>query len=144
MSRRREVSAGGLVFSGGKLLVLRTRHGHWVFPKGNVEPGESLEETAVREVREETGLAARITRALGQTRYRYTLGRGPGRVTVDKTVHWFAMEHVSGTLAVNRAEGFEAGQFVDPHEAMRLLTYDAGLVRRYLAQRAQERERPPM
>ena len=62
--------ATGVVFAygGGILLVQRAIHpsyGKWVFPGGYVDRGETLEAAAVREVREESGLAVRLTRLLG-------------------------------------------------------------------------------
>lgn len=62
--------ATGVVFSygGGVLLVQRAidpAYGKWVFPGGYVDRGETLEAAALREVREETGLAVRLTRLLG-------------------------------------------------------------------------------
>lgn len=66
--------AAGVVFShdGGILLVQRAIHpsyGKWVFPGGYVDRGETLEEAALREVREESGLAVRLTRLLGVYSY---------------------------------------------------------------------------
>ena len=67
--------AGGVVFRlrGGKaqylLVEARDRPGQWVLPKGHVAEGEAHGETAVREVREEAGVWARIVRALGDTSY---------------------------------------------------------------------------
>ena len=62
--------AGGIVrrTDGGEariLLVRARRSNDWVFPKGHIEPGESLEETAAREVREEAGVEATVVRYLG-------------------------------------------------------------------------------
>lgn len=55
-----ELGAGGVVFNAKReVLLLRDRMGFWVFPKGHPEPGESLEEAAVREVWEETGSGPR-------------------------------------------------------------------------------------
>jgi 8-oxo-dGTP pyrophosphatase MutT (NUDIX family) len=76
---RREFSAGGVVVKtiGGRphLAAVRPqgkRPGHWALPKGNIDPGEAPAETAVREVREETGLEARIVEKLGDVKYVYT------------------------------------------------------------------------
>lgn len=56
-----ELGAGGVVFNAKReVLLLRDRMGFWVFPKGHPEPGESLEEAAVREVWEETGVRAEV------------------------------------------------------------------------------------
>jgi 8-oxo-dGTP pyrophosphatase MutT (NUDIX family) len=73
----RETSAGGLVVDRlgaatlGALIGRIDRRGRleWVLPKGHVEPGESPEQTAVREVREETGLEARVVSLLGPIQY---------------------------------------------------------------------------
>ncbi|HSD48680.1 MAG TPA: NUDIX domain-containing protein, partial [Actinomycetota bacterium] len=72
MQTRREVSAGGVVYRRRRgrvqvaLATRRTRRGDlvWGLPKGAIEPGESAESAAVREVREETGLQARIEHGL--------------------------------------------------------------------------------
>jgi 8-oxo-dGTP pyrophosphatase MutT (NUDIX family) len=90
-----EVSAGGVVYRRheGRVEVIlaarRTRRGDiaWGLAKGGIEPGESIEEAAIREVREETGLEARIERSLGETRYFYVWED----VRIRKTVHFFLM-----------------------------------------------------
>lgn len=82
-------AAGGVVFrrsAKGKLKVLlahRPRYNDWGLPKGKAEKGESPEETALREVLEETGFNCRIVAPLGTTRYRVSNG--------VKEVTWFAM-----------------------------------------------------
>lgn len=92
------------------LLVHRPLYDDWSFPKGKLDPGETLEEAALREVREETGLVCRIIRKLATTRYRYRT-RNKGRLR-PKAVHYFLMERVSGEIhapgeEVDRAEWFE-------------------------------------
>ena len=63
---KRIALAGCAVISEGKLLLLWKReHGHYEFPGGGVEPGESFEETALREMREETGCAVSLVKPLG-------------------------------------------------------------------------------
>lgn len=52
----KEKSCGAVVFRGKKYLLLHYESGHWDFPKGHMERGESEEQTAIREVKEETGL----------------------------------------------------------------------------------------
>ena len=78
----------------GACLVLQ-RGDEWVFPKGHLEAGETPEQAAVREVREETGLDIRIIRSLGSTRYAFD---GGGADPHRKSVHWFLAERVGGTL----------------------------------------------
>ena len=76
---KREFSAGGVVVRtiGGRPHVAAIRPqgkrpGTWVLPKGNIEAGEKPPETAVREVREETGVEGRIVEKLGDVKYVYT------------------------------------------------------------------------
>jgi 8-oxo-dGTP pyrophosphatase MutT (NUDIX family) len=76
---KREFSAGGVVVRkiGGRLHVAAIRPqgrkaGTWALPKGTIDPGESPQETAVREVREETGIESRLVEKLGDVKYVYT------------------------------------------------------------------------
>jgi len=99
---QREVSAGGVVYRiGGDdievvLASRRTRRGDlaWGLAKGGIEPGESREDAAVREVREETGLDATIEADLGDTKYIYVWED----VRIRKRVHFFLMRHVGGDV----------------------------------------------
>src|SRR5437773_8900900 len=74
---QREFSAGGVVVRtiDGRphVAVIRPRgkDGVWALPKGKIDPGESAAETAVREVREETGIEGRLVEKLGDIRYVY-------------------------------------------------------------------------
>ena len=108
------LGAGGLVFNAaGEVLLIRDRRGFWVFPKGHVEEGETLQAAAVREVREEAGVAARVEAALGVTRY--TNDRG-----VAREVHWFRMR---GEGPVRLEPGLTGAGFFDPEEAARRLAF---------------------
>ena len=109
------LAAGGVVIDteSGKprvLLVHRPRYDDWSFPKGKADKGETVEEAALREVREETGLECRIIRNLAILRYAYRT-RSKGRLK-PKVVHYFLMERVGGDIQppveeVDRAEWFE-------------------------------------
>ena len=71
---RNAIAAGGVVLrhrDGAREVVLTGRHadGTWVFPKGTPDKGEEIEDTALREVEEETGLKVRILRDIGTTDY---------------------------------------------------------------------------
>ncbi|MGE5619426.1 MAG: NUDIX domain-containing protein [Sphingomonadaceae bacterium] len=63
--------AGGIVLLGDQVVLRRTPKGEYLFPKGHLEPGESAEETARREVEEEVGLEAEIVAPLGEVCFHY-------------------------------------------------------------------------
>lgn len=109
------LAAGGIVIDGREgtrraLLVHRPRYDDWSFPKGKLEVGETVEQAALREVREETGLDCRIIHKVAILRYNYQARKkGPTRL---KAVHYFLMERVSGDIhvpgdEVDRAVWFE-------------------------------------
>ncbi len=96
-----EVSAGGLVISADDpslvaLISHRNRGGgeDWVIPKGHQEKGEELQDTALREVKEETGIEAEIIKKIGELTYSFRLGP----VRIKKTVHHFLMKQTGGDL----------------------------------------------
>jgi mutator protein MutT len=94
MSTELETSYGGVVLRGDDLLVI-TPAGKRVtgLPKGGMEHGETPEQAAAREVREETGIVVRVAGPLGDVRYTYRRG---GR-RVRKTVHFYLCEYVEGS-----------------------------------------------
>ncbi len=96
MSTEREVSYGGVVVRGDEVVVIVPRGRRRVLglPKGGANPGETPEETAAREVREETGLEAELVDKLGDVRYWYQRG---GR-RIFKVVTFYLFEHRGGSL----------------------------------------------
>lgn len=102
------ISAGGIVVKDNKVLLLHTTHGRWVLPKGHVEADESLRQAAIREVREEAGVHARIERKLGWVSYEfYFQGRN-----YKKKVLWFVMRQTAGEPTPQREEGFVAAKYL--------------------------------
>ncbi len=91
----------------------------WTLPKGTPIPGETLEETALREVREETGLTVRIVSPLDAIRYTF-VQRG---TRIHKTVHYFMMEATGGGLEDHDHE-FEEVRWIAFEEAPELLSFE--------------------
>jgi 8-oxo-dGTP pyrophosphatase MutT (NUDIX family) len=122
-------SAGGIVvrLEGGRpslVVGLRRRDGDrhggtWTLPKGTPDPGETVEETAIREVEEETGLRVRILAPLPSIQYTFVLAGA----RIHKTVHYFLMEPVGGDLARHDHE-FERVRWIRFEDARSLLTFD--------------------
>ena len=122
-------SAGGIVIrhDAGQLMLvvgLRRREGDrhggtWTLPKGTQNPGESVEETALREVEEETGLRVRILAPLPSISYSFIQDRS----RIHKTVHYWLMEPSGGDLARHDHE-FERVRWVSFDDAPGLLTFE--------------------
>ncbi|MFN7065606.1 MAG: NUDIX hydrolase [Aquificaceae bacterium] len=87
-----EVSAGGVLLKDKEVLLIKNPSGFWTFPKGLIERGESAEETAIREVFEETGIRGKIALPLGEIRYWY-MREGQ---KIRKRVLFYLMEYVEG------------------------------------------------
>jgi 8-oxo-dGTP diphosphatase len=123
--RERDVvrAAGGVPVRQGAegvelLVVHRPRYDDWTFPKGKREPGETDEECALREVREETGLVCELGEELPATSY--VDGRGRSKI-----VRYWRLEVVGGTL--EPASEADDARWVTPAEAAALLTYERDL-----------------
>ncbi len=120
---RDAVSAGGVVFRGqGDTLEVvlcgRPRENLWVLPKGTPDPGESLEQTAVREVQEETGLHVQLGHPIKVIDYWFSAGGG----RVHKRVHHWLMHPSGGDIGQHDHE-FDVVEWVPVSEAIRRLTY---------------------
>lgn len=90
-------SAGGLVVRGEEILLISTRGGRrWQLPKGHIEVGERPDQTALREVREETGITGRVVDELPGVEY-WFVEKGSRRI--HKRVDYFLLEFVEGDVA---------------------------------------------
>lgn len=119
----RATSAGGVVHrptdAGTEVVIVhRRRPVLWALPKGTPNAGESLEETALRETREETGLEVAMEAPI--TSIRYFFVRGSTRF--HKTVHFFLMRPAGGALDLHDAE-FDEVRWAPASEALALLTH---------------------
>jgi 8-oxo-dGTP pyrophosphatase MutT (NUDIX family) len=126
----REFSAGGVLVKviRGRPMLAAIRpggkpEGVWALPKGNIDPGERPEETAVREVREETGVEGRLVEKLADVKYTYTRRGG---VRVFKIVSFYLLRAGRGRIGEieerMRVEVAEA-RWLPLDEAPRLLAY---------------------
>ena len=137
----REFSAGGLVcrrVRGEWTVCLAGRRIHpgsdlvWILPKGHVEEGEHMEETALREVREETGLEADIIERLGDVTYWYARREREGRpARVFKRVRFFLMLFRGGRFADRDQEMDDVRWFsLDRAETMLAYANERALIAR--------------
>lgn len=128
------ISAGGLVFRQSDALIEtllcgKARPGNlgeaapltWRLPKGTPEYGETVAETARREVQEETGVRVNVLAPITSIRY-FFVGRDDG-VRYDKTVYFYLMEPLGGSTSDHDAE-FDVVEWHSYEQALELLDYD--------------------
>lgn len=121
-----EFSAGGVVYKKEEnntfvLVAQHSQHHGWVFPKGiigDTKENEGKEETAVREVKEETGIDGKILKELEAVTYWYSL-EGEKR---KKTVYYYLMEYISGSIEDHDDE-MEAVEWLPINDVANRLTY---------------------
>jgi 8-oxo-dGTP pyrophosphatase MutT (NUDIX family) len=117
-----EFSSGGIVARKGGggfyVLLIKDSYGRWTWPKGHIDKGESPEEAARREIKEETGVTAEIIEKLGETRYFYTR-----KMTLRyKTVYIYLCEARRANLKVQTSE-IESAEWVRPASALEKVEY---------------------
>ncbi|MDQ4049054.1 MAG: NUDIX hydrolase [Actinomycetota bacterium] len=134
---KREFSAGGVVVrgsgEGAEVAIVSPRRGVYALPKGHPDAGETMEQAATREVREEAGLVAEPIAKLGEARYWYTLAGE----RVLKAVTFFLFRYCSGSVEDHDDE-VESAAWVPLGEAPRLLSYkgERDIVAKALERRA--------
>jgi 8-oxo-dGTP pyrophosphatase MutT (NUDIX family) len=122
---RQAVSAGGVVFRRREdtvevVLCGRREPAMWGLPKGTPNEGETLEEAASREVREETGVEVRLGKKIGTIDYWFV--RAAEGARYHKTVHYFLMQPLGGDVGLHDHE-FDEVAWIPVGEAHKLLTY---------------------
>lgn len=115
------LSSGGVIIHNNLILLLKKYNGDYVLPKGRVERGETIEEAALREVKEESGIDGKIEKYLGKITYSFV--NRVRRVNVDKTVHFFLMSTDDTHTNAQSIEGFKTAKFYDKDEAVKLMRF---------------------
>jgi 8-oxo-dGTP diphosphatase len=118
MAEPEVLAAGGVVIrDDGRIAVVhRPRYDDWSLPKGKLDPGESFEDGALREVEEETGIRGRIVGELPSATYVDRKGR-------DKLVRWYRMELDGEPAPFAADDEVDELRWLAPEEALPLLTY---------------------
>lgn len=112
-----EKSCGAVIFDGDKILVIQQVKGHWGFPKGHVEEGETEVQTAIREIKEETNLDVEIDET-----HRYVEHYSPEE-GIEKDVVFFIAKKIGGEVKVQEEEVKDT-EWLLPNDAMERLTFD--------------------
>lgn len=128
---KREFSAGGIVFNdkGQVLVTQHSQNKHWSFPKGLIDAGQTKEEAALREVREEGGVVAQIIGKVGYNKYIYSFENEKR----FKVVIYFLMKYISGDPKDHDFEVSDIGWY-EPDDALKQLSYsqDKALLKKAL------------
>jgi len=122
-----QISAGGVVFrmqgSAVEIAIVRiVPEMRWQLPKGIIDAGETIEEAALREVREESGIVAELISPVETIEYWFVADRGGERVRYHKFVHFFMMRYLSGDVVDHDHEVDEA-RWVDLETGLDMLEF---------------------
>lgn len=112
-----EKACGCIISENNKILLIRQISGMWGFPKGHVEEGETEEQTAIREVKEETNIDVQVD---SSKRYVMHYKTDKGKY---KEVVFFIGKKIGGYLRMQPEEIIEAGWF-DYEDALKIISYD--------------------
>ncbi len=114
---KQEKSCGCIIINEEKILLIQQKQGFWGFPKGHIETNETEQETAIREVKEETNIDVKIEK---DYRYKeeYITDKG-----TQKEVVYFIAQKIGGSLKVQEEE-VKTAKWLGYEEALETLTYD--------------------
>jgi 8-oxo-dGTP pyrophosphatase MutT (NUDIX family) len=121
----KQLAAGGVVVKkvddALRVLLIKDSYGHWTWPKGHAESGETPEETALREISEETGLTRLdVLEELGIQEYCFTLDDKK----IVKTVHIFLVEASGDEELIIQTSELLEGKWLSPEEALETIEYE--------------------
>lgn len=114
---KKEKSCGCIIIESGKVLLIQQMEGHWGFPKGHVEIGETEIETAIREIKEETNLDVEIN-----ANKRYTMEYVTDKGTYKQVVLFIAKK-ISGNEKYQESE-IKSMKWMTFEDAIKTITYD--------------------
>jgi tRNA nucleotidyltransferase (CCA-adding enzyme) len=114
---KREHSCGAIVLHQGKFLLVKTSEGFWYLPKGHIDKGETEEECAIREVKEETGLSIIIIPGFKESITYFTVPK------VQKTVTFFLARTKDFTVRLDGKE-LIGHALLPPSEAIQKASHD--------------------
>jgi len=122
-----QISAGGVAYREVdgtiEIAVILTHPEHrWQLPKGMIDEGETEEQAALREVREEAGIEAELIAPIDRTEYWFMADRDGVRSRFHKHVHWFLMRYVSGDVTQHDHEVSES-RWATVDKALELLVF---------------------
>lgn len=122
-----QISAGGVAFRKAgeniEIALIRTAtEGRWQLPKGIIDPGETPEQAALREVREEAGIVCELIEPIKVIEYWFYAAYDGTRKRYHKQVHFFLMRYLSGDVADHDHEVVEA-KWLEMNEAAKLLAF---------------------
>lgn len=113
--------AGGVVFFGDKVFLLKNEKDEWVLPKGVIKNGDYPDEVALRRVKEEAGIDAEIISTAGNTNYEFfSVTR---QRPVCNKITWYIMKSLNDKYEVNKEECFSDGGYFTIDEALQKVTY---------------------
>ncbi len=113
--------AGGVVFFGDKVFLLKNEKDEWVLPKGVIKNGDYPDEVALKRVKEETGIDAKIISTAGNTHYEFfSVTR---QRPVCNKITWYIMKSLNDNFEVNKEQNFFEGGYYTIDEALQKITY---------------------